>query len=77
MFGVLISRGLKLKAYKRFSRLLAFIKNKERMEPRYVFLVACMRAAPSVVLKKLYRGSRVIIKPVPLASSKQPSLVIK
>ena len=77
MFGSFISRGLKLKAYKRLSQLLVFIKNKERVEPRYILLITCMRTAPSVILKKLYRGSRVIIKPVPLTSSKQPGLVVK
>lgn len=77
MFGSFISRGLKLKAYKRLSQLLVLIKNKERVEPRYIFLVTCMRTAPSVILKKLYRGSRIIHKPVPLTSNKQPTLVVK
>ena len=77
MFGSFVARGLKLKAYKRFSKLLTFIKNKERMEPRHIFLIACMRAAPNVILRKVYRGSRVISKPVPLISHKQPSFVVK
>jgi ribosomal protein S7 len=77
MFGSLIVRGLKLRAYKRFSKLLVMIKRKERVEPRHIFLIACMRVTPRVAIKKLHRGTRIVFQPVPLPRTKQPSIVIQ
>src|ERR1044072_2196243 len=76
MFGFLIARGLKLKAYNRFSKLLFMIKKKEKVEPRHIFLIACMRVTPKIIVKSIRRGSRVIYKPVPLSWQKQPGLEI-
>lgn len=77
MFGALIVRGLKLKAYKDFSTILSLLKKKEKIEPRYLFLIICLRATPKLIVKKIMRGSRSIFKPIPVVKSKVSSLVIK
>lgn len=77
MFGMLIIRGLKLRAYKMFSHLLGSWKKKERVEPRHLFLITCLRNTPSIIIKKTYVGSRLVNKPVALSRSKQPALLIR
>jgi hypothetical protein len=77
MFGMLIIKGLKLRAYKMFSKILGLWKRKERVEPRHLFLITCLRNTPSIVIKKTYAGSRLIPKPVALSKSKQPALLIR
>jgi len=74
---MLIMRGRKLQAYKRVLQILFYFKKKEKIEPRHLFFIACLRVTPRVIIKKLHKGSRIILKPLPLFTKKKPGFVIK
>jgi len=77
MFGSLIMRGLKLRSYQRLAKLLFLLKKKEKIEPRYLFLVICSRMTPTLVVKKQYQGRRLVLNPLPITPTRQVGFVIK
>jgi len=75
---MLIMRGRKLQAYKRVLQILFYLKKKgKKLSLGIFFFIACLRVTPRVIIKKLHKGSRIILKPLPLFTKKKPGFVIK
>lgn len=65
-FKSLISRGLKLRAFNFFLAIKKGLKNSEKFDPSFLFLIAMLKITPLLILKSVKIGGAVYSVPFPI-----------
>jgi ribosomal protein S7 len=71
MFGYLIKRGNKLKAFNFMSNLRYSLKEKGFVNFFYTFLIACLKIVPKIIFKQVKKGKLKFDLPMPINEEKK------
>jgi len=72
-FNSLISRGKRLWAFNFLLKIKIYLKNKEHIDPFWLFLIAILKILPEIILFPRKLGGRTQGIPLPIAEWKQYS----
>jgi len=75
--GSLTSRGLKLKALKKFLHVKYVLKMKEKLDPYLLLLICFLKVTPSIYLLPMRMGRIVQGIPLPIFDHKQIVYAVK
>jgi ribosomal protein S7 len=77
LFGSLIFRGNKIRAYELFSNIKQNLKSKELIDSNLIFLVSMMNITPKINLFLIKLGGSSKKVPLPISEQKQVSFAIR
>ena len=77
LFGRLITKGKKIKAFNKFLDLKFFLKIKEHTDPNLIFLISMIKATPAIFLLPVRLGSFTQGVPMPISEKKQITFAVK